>query len=269
VAEAAERELWQRVVSGLLLAALVVADAVAGGWSFSTLVAVVAVLMAVEWGRLAARRHGRRELVPHLAVPTAAAAVVGILLGKLVAGWVALAALAAIALLAGLVAHLRGWPKGWFAAGILYIGVAPTMLVWLRNATEDGLVFVLFLFAAVWAADTFAFFAGRAVGGPKLAPRWSPNKTWAGFLGGVAGAAVVGVVMAQVFALPFLAGAAALGAVLGAVAQLGDLFESWIKRRAGAKHSGRLIPGHGGVLDRLDGLIFATPVFALFAVLHP
>ena len=257
------------MLSGLALAAIVVADAVAGGWSFSALVAVVAVLMAVEWGRLAARRHGRPELAAYVAVPTALAAVVGILAGKLVAGWAGLAAVGAAALLLAALANRRGWPMGWFGFGVLYVGVAPTMLVWLRNASDDGLVFVLFLFAAVWAADTAAFFAGRAIGGPKLAPRWSPNKTWAGFVGGIAAAALVGVVMAQVFALPFVAGAALLGAGLGAVAQLGDLFESWIKRRAGAKHSGRLIPGHGGVLDRLDGLIFATPVFALFAVLHP
>lgn len=269
MAERPERELWQRILSGLALAAIVVADAVAGGWSFSTLVAVVAALMALEWGRLAARRHGRRELVAYVAVPTTLAAIAGILLGKLVAGWVGLAAVAAIAVVLGALARLRGWPAGWFGFGVLYVGVAPTMLVWLRNASDDGLVFVLFLFAAVWAADTAAFFAGRALGGPKLAPRWSPNKTWAGFVGGILGAAVVGVVMAQVFALPFVAGSALLGAALGVVAQLGDLFESWIKRRAGAKHSGRLIPGHGGVLDRLDGLIFATPVFALFAVLHP
>ncbi len=269
MADRADRELWQRIVSGLLLAAVVVADAVAGGWSFSTLVAVAAVLMAVEWSRLAARRHDRADLVRSLAVTISAAAVVGILLGKLVAGWVGLAAVVAIAAGVGLAARLRRWPVAWFAGGVLYIGLAPTLLVWLRNASDDGLVFVLFLFAAVWAADTAAFFAGRLIGGPRLAPRWSPNKTWAGFLGGIAAAGGVGGVMALVFDLPFVAGAAGLGAALGAVAQLGDLFESWVKRRAGAKHSGRLIPGHGGVLDRLDGLIFATPVFALFAVLHP
>ncbi|MFP4269443.1 MAG: phosphatidate cytidylyltransferase [Alphaproteobacteria bacterium] len=269
MAERSNRELWQRIASGLALAAIVVADAVAGGWSFSILVAVVAALMALEWGRLAARRHGRADLVASLAVPTTLAAVAGILLGKLVAGWLGLAAVATAAILLAGLARLRGWPAGWFGFGVLYVGIAPTMLVWLRNATEDGLVFVLFLFAAVWAADTAAFFAGRAIGGPKLAPQWSPNKTWAGFAGGIVAAAVVGVVMAEAFALPFLAGSALLGAALGAVAQFGDLFESWIKRRAGAKHSGRLIPGHGGVLDRLDGLIFATPVFALFAMLHP
>lgn len=263
------RELTERIVSGLLLAAIVVADAIAGGWSFSTLVAVFAVLMAIEWSRLAARRHGRPDLVPYIAIPTAAAAVGAILLAKLVAGWVGLAALVVIALGLWGAARLAGWPAWWFGVGVCYVGVGPAMLVWMRNATENGLVFVLFLFAVVWAADTFAYFTGRAVGGPKLAPRWSPGKTWAGFSGGVAGAALVGVVMAWAFALPFLAGAALLGAALGMVAQLGDLFESWVKRRAGTKDSGSLIPGHGGVLDRLDGLLFATPAFALFALLHP
>lgn len=263
------RELIQRAVSGLLLAAIVVADVIVGGWSFSTLVAVCAVLMAIEWGRLATKRHRRPDLVPVIVVPTAAAAIAGILLGKLVAGWAAVAVIAGAALVLGAIAHHRRWPVGWLAFGVLYVGLAPAILVWLRNATEDGLVFVLFLFAAVWAADTAAFFAGRAVGGPKLAPRLSPNKTWAGFGGGVLGAAVAGALMAWTFALPFVGGAAGLGAVLGAVAQGGDLFESWLKRRCGAKDSGRLIPGHGGVLDRLDGLIFATPAFALFAVFHP
>jgi phosphatidate cytidylyltransferase len=257
------------VVSGSLLAAIVIADAIAGGWSFSVLVAVCAVLMAIEWGRLAAKRHGRPDLVPVIVVPTAAAAIAAILVGKLVAGWLALVVIASVALVVGVIAHARHWPVGWFAFGVVYVGLAPAILVWLRNATEDGLVFVLFLFAAVWAADTAAFFAGRGIGGPKLAPRLSPNKTWAGFAGGIAGAAATGSLMAWTFGLPFVAGAAGLGAILGIVAQAGDLFESWLKRRCGAKDSGHLIPGHGGVLDRLDGLIFATPAFALFALFHP
>ncbi len=269
VAEATSRELLQRVVSALLLAVVVVADAVAGGWSFSTLVAACAVVMAYEWGQLAARRHGRPELALLLAVPAAVAAIAGILLGKLVAGWAGLVVVLALAASTWLVARAHRWPAVWAGFGVLYIGIAPAMLVWMRNATEDGLVFVLFLFAVVWSADTLAFFAGRAIGGPKLAPRWSPNKTWAGFIGGIVGAAASGAVMAWAFALPFIAGAALLGAALGVVAQGGDLFESWIKRRAGAKDSGTLIPGHGGVLDRLDGLIFATPAFAVFALVHP
>lgn len=269
MADGDDRELVQRVISGLVLGGIVVADVVAGGWSFSTLVGLVAILMAVEWGRLVARRHRRRELTKVAMGSAAVAAIAGILVGKLVAGWLGLAVVALGAAVVFVVARWRGWPADWLGFGPLYVGVAPTMLVWLRNASDDGLVFVLFLFAAVWAADTTAFFAGRLIGGPKLAPRWSPNKTWAGFVGGVVGAAVAGLAMANAFALPFVAGAAVLGAALGAVAQCGDLFESVLKRRAGAKHSGRLIPGHGGVLDRLDGLIFATPVCALFAVLHP
>ncbi len=269
MAETSRRELTERIVSGLLLAAIVTADAVAGGWSFSILVAVCAVLMAIEWARLAARRHGRGDLAVAIAVPTAVVAIAGILAGKLVGAWAALAVVTSAALVSGVFGRLVGWPGAWLSVGVLYVGMGPALLVWMRNAHENGLVFVLFLFACVWAADTAAFFAGRTIGGPRLAPQCSPNKTWAGFVGGVLGAGLVGLVMAVVFELPFLVGAAVLGAVLGVVAQLGDLFESWIKRRAGAKDSGTLIPGHGGVLDRLDGLLFATPALALFAHLHP
>jgi phosphatidate cytidylyltransferase len=115
-----------------------------------------------------------------------------------------------------------------------------------------------------WATDIFAFFAGRAVGGPKLAPRLSPNKTWAGLIGGMIGAGLAGWTVARLFDLgfPFLW----IGAPMGAVAQLGDLYESWEKRRAGVKDSGTLLPGHGGVLDRLDGLLaVSTATFLLLA----
>ena len=121
------------------------------------------------------------------------------------------------------------------------------MLEWARF----DLVFWLML--VTWATDIFAYFAGRAIGGPKLAPRISPNKTWAGLIGGMAGAAVVGAVAAWLFELdPIFTFA---GALMGLVAQLGDLYESRVKRRLGVKDSGTILPGHGGVLDRLDGLL--------------
>jgi phosphatidate cytidylyltransferase len=107
-----------------------------------------------------------------------------------------------------------------------------------------------------WATDIFAYFAGRSIGGLKLAPAISPNKTWAGLIGGMAGAGALGWAAADVFDLPPIF--AFIGAPMGAVAQAGDLYESWVKRKAGVKDSGRILPGHGGVLDRVDGLLAAT-----------
>jgi phosphatidate cytidylyltransferase len=121
---------------------------------------------------------------------------------------------------------------------------------------------LLWLFLVVWATDIFAYFVGRGIGGAKLAPSISPGKTWAGLVGGMLGAAVVGGIVSTATGGPiWLAIVAA--PVLAVVAQAGDLFESLLKRRAGVKDSGTLIPGHGGALDRLDGLLFATPVYAL------
>ncbi len=126
----------------------------------------------------------------------------------------------------------------------------------------------------VWATDIAAFFAGRGMGGPRLAPAISPNKTVAGLIGGVIAAAVAGAVVAVILdarwaadALPFLL--AGLGAILAVLAQAGDLFESWLKRRAGVKDSGTLLPGHGGVLDRLDGLVPVAVVVALIVAATP
>lgn len=269
VVEAISAELRQRLASGSILFVIVVADVFVGGWSFSALVALVTVLMSYEWAGLIAKRFGIDQLQGTTTVLTATGAIVAIAFlkfhGVAAAGW----ALAAASLATAAVALIRGWPVRWLAFGIVYIGLGPVLLIWLRNTTDSGLVFVLFLFGVVWACDVFAYFVGRGVGGPKLAPRYSPGKTWAGFVGGIAAAAAVGTLFAIIFELPFIAGAAALAMLLALAAQVGDLFESSLKRLAGVKDSGNLIPGHGGVLDRLDGLIFATPLFAIFAALHP
>jgi phosphatidate cytidylyltransferase len=150
------------------------------------------------------------------------------------------------------------------AVGVLYVGVAGLALIWLRADGIAGRMNVLFLLLVVWASDIGAYLVGRALGGPKLAPTISPGKTWSGAAGGLLAAAAVGLAIAlSASGLPgwttLVAGA------LGVVSQGGDLLESAIKRRFGVKDSGRLIPGHGGLLDRLDGVLAAAPMAALLA----
>jgi phosphatidate cytidylyltransferase len=163
----------------------------------------------------------------------------------------------------------RAQPGYWLAFGLLYIGLAGVALIHLRGDVAAGRINVLFLFLVVWASDIGAYLAGRRFGGPKLAPAISPNKTWSGAAGGLASALVIGVLAAAVMEpgpLP-LGRVLLVSAVLGLLAQAGDLFESWLKRHFQVKDSSALIPGHGGLLDRLDGVLAAAPAAALLGVL--
>jgi len=157
------------------------------------------------------------------------------------------------------VAHRR-WL--WLAAGAVYIAVPCIAIIWLRSDAAVGRQAILWLFAVVWATDIGAYFAGRGIGGPKLAPRISPAKTWAGLLGGMVCAALVGAATALLLDLSRAVPLIVISGLLAVVAQAGDLLESMVKRRFGVKDSGHLIPGHGGVLDRLDGLLTAAPAVA-------
>ncbi len=150
----------------------------------------------------------------------------------------------------------------WLAAGAVYIAVPCIAIIWLRSDAAVGRQAVLWLFAVVWATDIGAYFAGRGIGGPKLAPRISPGKTWAGLLGGMVCAALVGAATALLLDLSRAVPLIVISALLAVIAQAGDLLESMVKRRFGVKDSGHLIPGHGGVLDRLDGLLTAAPAVA-------
>lgn len=151
----------------------------------------------------------------------------------------------------------------WWLVGLLYLVPPCIALVWLRQQPEHGRHIVFWLFCVVWATDTGAYFAGRGIGGPKLIPSISPNKTWAGLLGGMVAAAIVGGLVGAInpvlpaFALAGLAG------VVAVVSQAGDFTESAMKRAFGVKDASQIIPGHGGVLDRLDGLLFAAPFVAV------
>jgi phosphatidate cytidylyltransferase len=242
----------------------VLALVVWGVWPVALLAAIATVLLAFEWRHLMAARFDQR--IGDFAGLAAGGAALFVL-GFAAVGWNELALLIALfsAAAAGLIAHLAKASPLWTCVGVLYLSLPMFALIWLRAEPNVGLVTLLWLLLVVWATDIVAYVVGRAIGGRKLAPSISPGKTWSGLWGGVAAAAAVGAAMAMNFG-PFpLIPSIALAAVLAAVAQLGDLAESAIKRRAGVKDSGGLIPGHGGLFDRLDGLLFAAPVLAVVA----
>jgi phosphatidate cytidylyltransferase len=154
----------------------------------------------------------------------------------------------------------------WASGGLLYAGVLVIAPIILRRDHDLGLAAILFLFALVWATDIAGYFAGRAIGGPKLAPKISPNKTWSGAAGGLLGALIAGIAVAKLFAIENVVFIGVVALLLSAIAQAGDLLESAIKRRFGAKDAGKLIPGHGGVMDRLDGFLAAAAAAAAFGI---
>lgn len=185
--------------------------------------------------------------------------------------FVALIALCTVLLAAewlGLTAQVMSVPGrvAMLAAGLPYLGCAAVALVWLRGQPDVGLRDTLFLIAVVWGSDIGAFAVGRLVGGPRMAPAISPGKTWSGAVGGLVAAIAVGLVIAAWSGDIVGAGAAVVALALAIAAQCGDLLESAIKRALGVKDSGGLIPGHGGVLDRLDGMLIAAPLAAVLAM---
>jgi len=252
--------LRRRVLSALVLAPPALAVVVLGGLVFDLWMALAAVLMAREWGRVTAA--GR----PGAAGWALAAGVAGAV-GVAAAGapaWPAWLGLpAGLAVVYGLARGEGVEAPGWLAGGLVAIGVPCVAFVWLRDLPVGGRLVVLWLLAVVWATDIGAYAIGRWLGGPRLAPRISPNKTWAGLLGGMASAALVSALVARLGDGAGMIGAAAVGGGLAVVAQAGDLAESLVKRRFGVKDAGALIPGHGGLLDRVDGLLAAAPVVAL------
>jgi len=251
-----------RMVSALALMPVALILVILGDWPFACLVGLAVVLMALEWRQLTVARFG--GLGGGLA--SASVAGLGLVVVVLAASGrpsEALLALIAGALAAGLIAWRLGASPLWIGLGAAYLALPALALIWLRGLPQFGLQIVVWLLAVVWTTDILAYLVGRKVGGPRLAPSISPGKTWSGLCGGVLAAALAGAVTAWAIGSERLLQAAGLGGVLAVVSQIGDLIESMLKRRAGVKDSGTLIPGHGGVLDRLDGLVLAAPVLAL------
>ncbi|CAO3422105.1 phosphatidate cytidylyltransferase [Azospirillum endophyticum] len=245
------------MLSALVMAPVVLGAVWLGGWVFHALIAFGSVVAVSEWTNIvpSARRLPARLM--------AAIGIVVALMVQIAAG--PAAALGAAAAFAVLTAVVGGGPdRGLLGLGVLYVAAGMTGLMWLRDLPEVGLSLFLFVLIAIWATDIGAYAAGRSIGGPKLAPRISPKKTWAGLIGGMTSSALFGWLVALAFGASRPDVALIVGAAVAVVGQAGDLFESALKRRYNVKDSGQLIPGHGGILDRIDGLLAAAPVLALF-----
>jgi phosphatidate cytidylyltransferase len=249
---AAQSELATRVIVGLALIVVAIGALWLGGFALWALATALALVSVREWGGLVG--------ADRLRVGVALAIAAAVMICAAPVYWDTDRSTVALLLITCLLLTLIPQCAG-LALGLAYTGTASIGLLFLREQPH-GFGLALWTLGIVWATDIGAYFAGRAIGGPKLAPAISPNKTWAGLIGGMVAAVVVGGGVAYLAQLPAIA--FFLAVPLAVVAQGGDLLESWLKRRAGVKDSGRILPGHGGALDRLDG---ALPVLIIVAAL--
>jgi len=277
-AKAFQANLAARVVSGVVLVPLALAAVWFGGGPFLLLLAIAVGLLAIEWAKMSA---------PNAPAEVAVAITVAVLAGVFAAytgwyrsAWLVMLGGAIVAAYASRHRTERAFDAGY---GVIYIAPAVIAMVWLRDTASaqegfawpphwpptSGVSWTILLFAVTWAADIGAYAVGNLLKGPKLWPRISPNKTWSGFLGGLVASGLVGLGLVKVLpGIDLAAGTAFAVGVLGGLATMaGDLWESILKRRFGVKDSGDLIPGHGGLLDRVDGLMFAAIAIAFCRLL--
>jgi phosphatidate cytidylyltransferase len=258
---AGRSNLALRIVSSLVLAPLAIAAAYFGGVIFIVFWAAAALIVFWEWQTLVCA-HDRNAV---LAIGVAALVGAAVMLfGNLNGTALALVALGGLGS-AALASRTR---RAWCAAGLFYGAALLIAPVILRRDAALGFAAILFVFAVVWLSDIAAYFTGRALGGPKLMPRVSPNKTWSGAIGGTLAAMLGGVLVARYFGVANMAAVAIVALVLSLVSQAGDLFESWVKRRFDTKDASQLIPGHGGLMDRLDGFVTAALAAVLIGIAH-
>jgi phosphatidate cytidylyltransferase len=256
-----QRELALRVVSAVVLAPLAILIAYVGGWPFVLFWGAAAVGVWWEWSRLVAGPAATGAFAAGAAGLVVAVGFAGFGQFAMAIGAIVLAAIA----VAGLVASER---RVWTAVGVGYAGSILVAPVTLRHDPDYGFVAIVFLFSVVWVTDVMAYVVGRLVGGPKLAPRLSPNKTWSGAVGGVFAAVVAGLATVRAAGLDNWMVIALVVLGLSICSQAGDIFESRLKRRHGAKDASQLIPGHGGLMDRLDGFVAAALAAALLGALR-
>ncbi|MBR0936713.1 phosphatidate cytidylyltransferase [Bradyrhizobium jicamae] len=254
-----QRNLVARVAAAIVLAPIAIALAYAGGIAWAVLVTLAAIGLFLEWLMITGLAREIRVVTPGIAVLLIAGLC--IMTGRIDAALIVLA-VGVIAL-----ALLSGERRGWAAAGLLYAAAAEIASVLVRLDAVKGFAALMFVLLVVWVTDIGGYFAGRSIGGPKLWVRVSPKKTWAGAIGGFVASMLVAAGFAA-FEIGTTGPLLVLGAVLSVVSQLGDLFESAVKRRFGVKDSSHIIPGHGGLLDRLDGFVAAVIVAAIFGFLR-
>lgn len=259
-------KLRARILSSIVLAPGALAAAWAGGPAFAGVIAAAGVILAREWTRMS--DAGGEDQAFAVAAAGAAGGSIAAAGGQMTLAWAWMIAAAAAAFWERRRRDANAANAIAAALGVLYVAAPCAALVWLR-LTPDGAERVTYLLGCVWAADTGAFLAGVTIGGPRLWPSVSPKKTWAGLVAGALFAAVAGWALASAFGWEGIGSKTAGAALLGAAALSGDLLESAIKRRYGVKDAGALIPGHGGLLDRVDGLMLAALAHAAKVVLWP
>lgn len=254
-----------RALSALVLGPIAFAGVWHGGYFFAALISIIAVIISWEWGHLVSQKSAKL-----ITVLTLVLSLLGIfIIMSQQAAWVMIAyIIGVITLCLVLGAYLRIFIQDtrtnavWSAAGVFYLCLSVLAITWIRLGVPHGQWFSLWLLAVVWATDIGAYIAGRLIGGPKFAPRISPQKTWSGFWGGTIMGMAISVAVTLTHGQSFWL-FVILGCVIAVAAHLGDLLESAAKRHFGVKDMSQIIPGHGGLLDRIDGLIMAALIFAV------
>lgn len=254
-----------RALSALILGPIAFAGVWWGGYFFTALIGIIAIVISWEWGHLVSRKSAK--LITALTLGLSLLGIFAVLSQQ--AAWIIAAYIIGVVILCLVLgAYLRIFIQDtrtnaiWSAAGVFYLCLSVFAMTWIRLGVPHGQWFSLWLLAVVWAADIGAYIAGRLIGGPKFAPRISPQKTWSGFWGGTVMGIIISVAVTLTHGQSFWL-FVILGCVIAVAAHLGDLLESAAKRHFGVKDMSQIIPGHGGLLDRIDGLIMAALTFAV------
>ncbi len=256
-----QNEVLVRTVSALILGVLVLALTWTGGVPFRLLAVTIMLLLFYEWFRIVEKKHlsATDRIVGGVTMLATAVAIM------ITMPLLALACCLAGAIILTVLRRIEGHDL-YAPLGLLYAGFFGIAFTALRGSEPTGWMAIIIVFAVIWATDVFAFFGGRSIGGPKLAPQISPKKTWSGFLSGLAGGVVCGIIAGWILGAPEIVLLAFLCGALSIVGQIGDLFESGLKRHFDVKDSSDLIPGHGGVMDRVDSLVFAVIAAYLLSI---